>query len=44
MRLHPAELAAIDGWRQTHPNGELTRPEAIRQLITIGLGVSDSED
>lgn len=32
VRLQPPELAQLDAWRE-----EMTRPEAIRQLIKQGL-------
>lgn len=44
VRLDRSMLEVIDNWRRTHPAGQLTRPEAIRQLIVIGLGVPDSEE
>ncbi len=39
VRLPPDALAAIDGWirRQKEP---LSRPEAIRRLVEIGLDTS----
>jgi hypothetical protein len=32
VRMHPPELAQLDAWRE-----EMTRPEAIRQLVKLGL-------
>jgi hypothetical protein len=34
VRLQPPELASIDQWRKP---GGLTRPEAVRRLIGLGL-------
>jgi hypothetical protein len=36
VRLQPTELAAVDDWRD---RDNLTRPEAIRRLIGLGLTV-----
>ena len=33
VRMHPGQLAAIDKWR----GEDITRPEAIRRLVEIGL-------
>jgi hypothetical protein len=35
VRMHDAQLTAIDGWRERH--GIATRPEAIRRLVELGL-------
>jgi hypothetical protein len=34
-RWHPPELAAIDKWIAVH--GEMTRGQAIRRLVDLGL-------
>ena len=44
VRLERSVLTSIDNWARAHKFGPISRPEAIRQLITIGLGVSDGED
>jgi hypothetical protein len=36
LRLPPAELAAVDGWISKQKD-ELSRPEAIRRLVEMGL-------
>ncbi|MEZ2143217.1 hypothetical protein AAE026_13015 [Bradyrhizobium sp. DN5] len=36
LRLPPAELAAIDGWISKQKE-QLSRPQAIRRLVEIGL-------
>jgi hypothetical protein len=35
VRMHDAQLAAIDAWREKHDVA--TRPEAIRRLVELGL-------
>jgi hypothetical protein len=35
VRMHDAQLTAIDTWRQKHDVG--SRPEAIRRLVELGL-------
>ncbi len=37
VRFHESELRAIDGWLKKQP-GNLTRPQAVRQLVELGLG------
>jgi hypothetical protein len=36
VRLHDPELARVDSWREFQGE-EMTRPEAIRRLIEMGL-------
>jgi hypothetical protein len=36
VRVHPADLAMLDEWRETEPDTP-GRPEAIRRLINIAL-------
>ncbi len=36
VRMHDKQLAAIDGWIGRH-DAELSRPEAIRRLVELGL-------
>ncbi|MEY9227724.1 cytochrome c553 [Bradyrhizobium japonicum] len=36
VRLHDQQLAAIDAWIAAQ-DGEISRPEAIRRLIELGL-------
>jgi hypothetical protein len=38
VRLEPAQFEALDGWIEKHAP-ELSRPEAIRRLVEIGLKV-----
>lgn len=40
VRLQPSELNALDGWIAVNYPG-LSRPEGIRRLMTMGLGVED---
>jgi hypothetical protein len=35
VRMHDAQLTAIDTWREKHDVG--SRPEAIRRLVELGL-------
>jgi hypothetical protein len=37
LRLPPADLAAVDAWIAKQKEPELSRPEAIRRLVEIGL-------
>ena len=37
VRVHGAQLAAIDAWRESHEVA--SRPEAIRRLVELGLTV-----
>jgi hypothetical protein len=37
MRWQDLQLSAIDAWREKH--GVTTRPEAIRRLVGLGLGL-----
>jgi hypothetical protein len=43
MRWRDHELTAIDTWRQNQPD-ELSRTEAIRRLVEIGLSHSHKRD
>ena len=36
MRLHDAQLSALDRWREQQGN-EVSRPEAIRRLVELAL-------
>jgi hypothetical protein len=38
VRIQPSELSELDAWIAGQPI-ELTRPEAIRRLVEIGLKV-----
>ena len=38
VRMHDAQLAAIDAWREKQ--ADVSRPEAIRRLVEIGLKIS----
>jgi len=35
--MQPDELSAVDAWIASQDGGCLTRPEAIRRLVEIGL-------
>jgi hypothetical protein len=37
VRLQPDQLAGLDNWTGKH-HPDLTRPEAIRRLIDLGIG------
>ena len=37
VRLKPKQLAALDTWIKHHLHQKLTRPEAIRRLMELGL-------
>ncbi|SIO47438.1 hypothetical protein SAMN05443247_08863 [Bradyrhizobium erythrophlei] len=39
LRLPPADLAAVDAWIAKRKEPELSRPEAIRRLVELGLTV-----
>jgi hypothetical protein len=41
VRMHKPQIAAIDAW-MTSKYGDITRPEAIRRLVEIGLSKSAS--
>lgn len=44
VRLQPDQLAALDRWREAQSPAP-TRPEAVRQLIEIGMGsATDADD
>jgi hypothetical protein len=43
VRIPPTELALIDRWRAAQP-GIPSRPEAIRQLVAIGLKAAEVGD
>jgi cytochrome c553 len=36
VRLQPDQIASLDAWIKHQPN-ELSRPEAVRRLMEIGL-------
>jgi hypothetical protein len=36
-RLQPSDLAALDGWIDSQED-EVSRPEALRRLMTLALG------
>jgi hypothetical protein len=38
VRMHDEQIAAIDEWIDTHGE-KISRPEAIRRLVEIGLKV-----
>jgi hypothetical protein len=38
VRVPPADVAALDAWIKKHAAG-LSRPEAIRRLVELGLKV-----
>jgi hypothetical protein len=38
VRMHSKQLAAIDAWRAMQ-DLEISRPEAIRRLVALGLNV-----
>jgi len=37
LRLPPADLAAVDAWIKGQKEPDLSRPEAIRRLVELGL-------
>ncbi|HVI28858.1 hypothetical protein [Hansschlegelia sp.] len=37
VRLQPTELDLLDSWIEAQPERKLTRPAAIRMLMTMGL-------
>jgi hypothetical protein len=37
VRIQPAPLANIDGWIKGQKEPDLSRPEAIRRLVELGL-------
>jgi hypothetical protein len=39
LRMLPDQIAALDAWISKHKEPDLTRPEAIRRLVEIGLTV-----
>jgi hypothetical protein len=39
LRLPPADLAAVDAWIAKRKEPDLSRPEAIRRLVELGLKV-----
>jgi len=41
LRLQPEQLAALDRWIAAQPEPKLSRPEAIRRLLTAALGQDD---
>jgi hypothetical protein len=38
VRMHDQQIAAIDAWMAMH-DAEISRPEAIRRLVDLGLKV-----
>jgi hypothetical protein len=40
VRLLDSSLASLDGWIERQDEPELTRPEAIRRLVEVGLNAS----
>ena len=41
VRLQPPQLASLDAWITEHES-DMTRPEAIRKLIDLGLSVGST--
>ena len=39
VRLETTQFAALDAWISKQKAGDLTRPEAIRRLVDLGLKV-----
>jgi hypothetical protein len=39
LRVLPDQAAAIDAWISKQKDADLTRPEAIRRLVELGLKV-----
>ncbi|WNV07142.1 hypothetical protein [Tardiphaga sp. 709] len=39
VKMSSAEMAAVDRWTLSRPDSKPTRPEAIRQLVELGLSV-----
>lgn len=39
LRLPPDDLAAVDAWIARQKEPDLSRPEAIRRLVELGLKV-----
>jgi hypothetical protein len=39
VRVPPADVAALDAWIKKRKEPDLTRPEAIRRLVELGLKV-----
>jgi hypothetical protein len=37
VRIQPAPLAVLDSWIKRQKAPDLTRPEAIRRLVELGL-------
>lgn len=42
VRMPDSLIDTIDNWRWAE--GKLSRSEAIRRLVTMGLGVGDTDD
>jgi hypothetical protein len=42
VRIHPPQLAALDGWIAQQPD-EPTRPEAVRRLLDLALAQSSDQ-
>jgi hypothetical protein len=39
VKMHDPQLDAIDAWIKKHQEPDITRPEAIRRLVDLGLKV-----
>jgi hypothetical protein len=39
LRLYPDIIAALDEWIEEQPDPKPNRPEAIRELLRIALGI-----
>jgi hypothetical protein len=39
VRMHDQQISAIDAWIAMH-DAEISRPEAIRRLVELGLGLT----
>ena len=37
VRFAPGPLEAVDGWITSQNDPQMSRPEAIRQLVALGL-------
>jgi hypothetical protein len=37
VRMHAKQIAEIDAWREDQEKDEMSRPEAIRRLVELGL-------
>jgi hypothetical protein len=43
VRLEPEQMAVLDKWIAAQPEPKLTRPEAIRRLLTVALDLKARE-